>query len=55
MQEIIYEKVEFFDVLSKIGGLYKLLTTFVLFFSGVTFTMFIIYLSKIYSETTEEE
>lgn len=54
MKEITYEKVGFFDVLSKIGGLYKILSIFLSFFSGTAFTMFIIYLSKKYSETTKE-
>ena len=55
MYEITYEKVGFFDILSKIGGLYKILTTFLYFFSSIAFSMFISYLSKKYSKTTEEE
>ena len=54
MKEITYEKVGFFDVLSKIGGLYKILSILHYFFSGITFTMFIVYLSNKYSKTTEE-
>ncbi len=54
MKEISYVKVGFFDVLSKIGGLYKILTIFLYFFSGTAFTMYMIYLSNKYSETTEE-
>ena len=55
MEEITYLKVGFFDVLSKIGGLYKILTTFFYFFSGIAFTMFIAHLAKKYSNSTEEE
>jgi len=55
MEEITYEKVKFFDILSKIGGLYKLLTTFLYFFSGIAFTMFLVHLSKKYSNTKEGE
>ena len=55
MQEITYEKIGFFDILSKIGGLYKLLSSFLICFNGIAFTMFIKYLSKKYSKTTVEE
>ena len=44
MEEITYEKVELIDVISKIGGLYKLLTTFLYLFSGIVFSMFIVHL-----------
>ncbi len=52
MEEITYEKVGFFDVLSKIGGLYKLLQTFFFLFSGIVFSMFIKNLSEKYSKIT---
>ena len=55
MKELAYVKVSFFDILSKIGGLYKLLTTFLSFFSGIAFTMFITHLSKKYLKTTKDE
>ena len=55
MEEITYERVGFFDILSKIGGLFKILTTFNSFFNGMAFTMFLVHLSKKYSKITEEE
>lgn len=48
MEEITYERVGFFDILSKIGGLFKILTTFNSFFNGMAFTMFLVHLSKKY-------
>ena len=55
MEEITYQKIEIFDILSKIGGLYNLLTTFISFFSVTIFTMYVVHLSKKYSKITEEE
>ena len=52
MEEISYEKIGFFDILSKIGGLYKLLQTFIFLFSGLVFSMFVTHLSEKYSKIT---
>ncbi len=55
MSEITYQEFGFLELLSKIGGLYKILTIFLSFFGGIAFKMFLNYLSNKYLNTTKEE